>query len=324
MDRGVLYFVAGSKHCVHAIVSIASLRKHYSGPIAICTEADGPGRECAEWIAKDDALNIPGGPVLVIPDKKLAAGSRGKSYFCKTIVPRLSPFEQTLYLDADTLIVGDLNPLWPDPSTGEVVLTQFADWISTGSRMQQRIKPWAELCEDEETGRVIYTPDAQQLRRVQVQLSKSWPAINTGVMAWSKTSEPFCDEWNRVTSMRNVFIVDETACQIIFPEYPHRVMDDRFNASVVFPRTGQQVATRTDIRALHGHGFKFWKRADGWNLYRSSLMEALAQNRANIQSMRVGDKFLTAGYMQNGVGVQVMSDEDRKLLRSYWGERQAA
>lgn len=310
VNHGVLYFNAGPKHCVHLIVSIASLRKHYSGPVQICCEADGPGRECAEWIARDDAL----APVVVLPDKRLVGGGHGQSYLCKTMLPRLSMFDQTIFLDADTLVVGDIAPLWPDPASGEVVLTQFADWVSTGGRMQQRIKPWAE--KDNPPG---YSPDNRNIERVRKQLSAKWPAINTGVMGWTKESEPFCDEWHNVTSQRNVFIVDETACQIIFPEYRHRVMDDRFNCSVVYQPHGKAVETREDVRIWHGHGGKFWKRPGGWHFYRDPLMAALDQNRGNIQNAPVVRKWLDAGYNEHGEGRKVISPEDRQRLEQYWG-----
>jgi hypothetical protein len=286
MERGVLYFVAGTKHNVHAVVSIASLRKWWRGPVAICTEAEGPGRECAEWIARDDALNIPGGPVLVIPDAQLKAGGGGRSYFSKTFLPKLSPFEETVFLDADTLVVGDFSDVWPR-SGDEAVLTRFCDWVSTGGRMQQRIRPWGEVNAD-----AGYVPDPQQVERVAVQLSKPWPAINTGVMGWLKGSWCFNNEWHRVTSMRRAFIVDETACQIIFPEFRCRVLDDRFNCSVVYPPAGQTVEGRADVRIWHGHGGKFWKRPSGQRIWLPHYRECLEQNRANIQAIAPHPKFL--------------------------------
>jgi hypothetical protein len=288
MQRGVLYFVAGTKHNVHAIVSIASLRKWYNGPIAICTEAEGPGRDCAEWIARDAAINYPGGEVLVLPDPGLRAGGGGRSYFSKTLLPAISPFEQTVFLDADTLVVGPINELWPNGD--EVVLTQFVDWVSTGSKISQRIKPWGEANPKEPD----YVADQQQIDRVAVQLSKPWPAINTGVMAWTNgtNGQAFTAEWNRVTSMRKVFIVDETACQIIFPEFQCRVMDDRFNASAVYPPWGQTVAGRQGIRIWHGHGGKFWKRECGRPIWLPHYRECLRQNRANIVATPPHGKFL--------------------------------
>jgi hypothetical protein len=299
VNHGVLYFNAGPKHCVHLIVSVASLRRHYSGPVQICCEAEGPGRECAEWIARDDAL----APVVVLPDKRLVGGGHGQSYFCKTMLPRLSMFDQTIFLDADTLVVGDIAPLWSDPASGEVVLTQFADWVTTGGKMRQRIIPWREV----------------EPERADRMLAKPWPALNTGVMAWSKNSEPFADDWHHTCKKRVVFMADELAAQIIYPDHPHRVMDDRFNCSVVFPPQGQTVESRQDVRVLHGHGGKFWKRPGGWHFYREPLLAALDQNRGNIQSAPVVRKWLDASYNEHGEGRKVISPEDRLRLEDYWG-----
>ena len=297
MNRGVLYFVAGDRHNVHAIVSIASLRKWWKGPVAICTEDQGPGRECAEWIARDDAL----APVQVIPDKQMIGGGKGKSYFAKTVLPRLSPFEQTIFLDADTLVVGDISPLWPDVASGEFVLTQFADWVTTGSKMRGRLTPWGDV-DPERTGRMLQDYEHQTCKsQVYHDGRWKWPALNTGVMAWSVNSEQFTEDWHHTCAKRVVFMADELAAQIIFPDHPHRIMDDRFNASVVYPRQGQAVEDRPDARILHGHGGKFWKRESGRTLWLPAYLECLRLNRANIVATPPQPKWfrsLTAGQQQ--------------------------
>jgi hypothetical protein len=199
----------------------------------------------------------------------------------------LSPFDATIFLDADTLVVGSIDELWP--LSDELVLTMFADWVSTGTRMQQRIKPWAVA----DAAKAGYTPDAQQIERVRVMLSKKWPAINTGVMAWSRSAncQAFAAEWHRVTNMRDTFIVDETACQIIFPEFQTRVLDDRFNASVVYPPAGKTVLGRDDVRIYHGHGGKFWKRdgsgkvRPGQLIYVPHYERALQENLGCIRAI---------------------------------------
>ncbi len=285
--RGIIYFVAGTKHCVHAIVSVMSLRDHYKGPVALITEADGAGRRCCEQIAADDRL----GPIKVIADATMKAGGHGVSYFCKTLLPRVSPFDVTLFLDADTLVIGSLDEAWPEPAGGEVTLTQFADWVSTGGKMRQRILGWQDV----------------EPERVARQLEKPWPALNTGVVGWSRQSESFTEDWTHTCRKRPCFMADESAAQLIFPDHPHRILDDRFNASVIFPRTGEEVLTREDVRVLHGHGMKFWKRPQGWRLYGPSYARALRDNYGGIRSIAPHAKAFS-----------YIPHDDQELLRAYW------
>jgi hypothetical protein len=284
MSRGVIFFNAGTKHCVHTAVAVASLRNHYKGPVALITEQSGPGRDACELIASDDRL----APIEVIAHQDMRTGAHGVSYFCKTLLPRIAPFDATIFFDADTIICGDISELWPDESTGEIVLTQFADWVSTGGKMQQRINAWRDV----------------EPQRVERMGEKPWPAINTGVMAWSKQSESFCEDWTMTTRKRMVFMADETAAQIIFPDHPYRIMDDRFNASIVHPRKGEDVLTRDDVRILHFHGGKAWKRPQGRQLYMPHYLECLKHDLGGVRAMPPHPKWFS--YLDGALRASVM------------------
>ena len=284
MQSGVLYMNTGAKHGVHLVVALMSLREHYDGDVAICCEEDGPGRDVAEACAADDAL----GPIKIVPDKSLRAGGKGVAYHCKTMLFRHSPFERTIFMDADTLVLGDISPLWPDPATGEVILTRFADWVSTGKKVNQRIKGWSEV-EPARVRRMLDPPPESAPASMiahDPQGRRAWPAINTGVVAWSSTSEAFCEDWNHTGAKRVTFIGDEIAAQLIFPDHNVRVLDARFNASVVFD-WGRAGFDWDDARVAHGHGGKFWKRPGGREVYLPHYERALMQNRGNIQRLRV-------------------------------------
>ena len=56
MADGVAFLNCGTKHGIHLIVSLASLRKHYKGPVAIMTGTDDPGLQVCEWITADGTL----------------------------------------------------------------------------------------------------------------------------------------------------------------------------------------------------------------------------------------------------------------------------
>jgi hypothetical protein len=293
MTFGVLLLNLGDKHAIHMIVMLASLRKHYAGPVAIVTD-DGRGREVAEWCQADPSL----GAIEIIVDPSLRAGGHGQSYLCKTLLPPLSPFDATLFIDADTVVVGDFREAFPQ-SPDEVTLTHFCDWVSTGGKMSGRIREWAEA----------------EPERVERMLSKQWPAINTGVVGWGKETQAFAEDWHRTSAKRKVFITDELAAQLIFPDHNVRVIDWRYNASVVFdlgrPNFG-------DARIVHGHGMKFWKRPTGWRFYRQHYFDCLEQNRANIQSLRPTAKCIAVQTIENGVPSKMgIPLADRERIEAY-------
>jgi hypothetical protein len=83
-----------------------------------------------------------------------------------------------------------------------------------------------------------------------------------------------------------VWITDETAAQIIFPDHKVRVLDDRYNASAIFAPQGMEVLTRTDVRIWHFHGMKAWKRPQGRELYLPVYLQCLEANVGGIRSLR--------------------------------------
>ncbi|NIQ89318.1 MAG: hypothetical protein GWN93_09695, partial [Deltaproteobacteria bacterium] len=78
MDKGVIYVAYGKKAKEEARQSIASLKKHHDWPIHTVTEKDLPDR-----------------------------GEPGR--WAKVSLNLMTPYEYTLFLDADTRVKGDLS-----------------------------------------------------------------------------------------------------------------------------------------------------------------------------------------------------------------------
>jgi hypothetical protein len=266
--RGVLYYLRGGRHANVLVVSLASLRNHWQGPVCLLC-GDDEAVSLAKRIAADPRLTDNFSWSAFKGDE----GKRGTGYSTKTLLTGLSPFDETLFIDADTLVVGDLGELWP--THGEVVLTQFASWVSNGPRISGRLAKWLEHAPDE----------------VYRMSQYAYPAINTGVMAWRGDAGAFGRAWREMT-MRNVgFIVDELACQLIYPDHDCRVLDDRFNASPIHSERGGG----RDVRIWHGHGSKFIKRDAGWELWEPYYRAACELNLAGIADWTPGgDKHLKA------------------------------
>ncbi len=151
VKRGVLYIAFGAQYRDWALASAESVKAHNPG-LAVCLMSD---RE-----EKSDAVDI---FRRIIP-----AGKRAKvDYVSKT------PFEQTLYLDADTIISGDLTPVFEALGRFDLAITQ--DFLHSQGWKADAMPEYAAI-------------------------PYSFPECNGGVMAYNLNAKvkAFLAEWQRV------------------------------------------------------------------------------------------------------------------------------
>ena len=265
---GVLYLNVGGKHLRNLVVSLLTLRDHYQGPVAILS-----GDGLAERYLKGSILD----GVEFVPFKR----EGGNIFYAKTAMHTLSPFERSIFLDADTTIHGDISPLLPE--TEELInWTQFHEWTTQTGRIQERIKKWRH---------VLPSQVAWQLATEGV------PAINTGVLGFSRSSARMMDEWREKTAQNIGFICDEVCAQLLAFSYPHNVLDARFNCSPRFCWKSHSLSTlvtgegMTDVRVVHNHGNKGLKPRDRdlQRIWLFNYFRAWEQNVGDIQSWDKGD-----------------------------------
>lgn len=260
LERGILYMLSGDKHANVLVVSLWSLRKSgYTGQVHLAV-----GDEKSAVVARNIASDLRLGP-FTCERWQPPTGKRGCAYLAKTHMADLSPFDQTLFLDADTMTVGDVSPLFEFGPHG-VTLTQFSDWKSNGRKISGRLKSWSDVAP-----RDWYEVTTSAL-----------PAINTGVIAFDRSegSKLFFEDWRATTEKNVCFICDELAAQLIFWRHAVRVLDDRWNASPIHSersRSGQAVI-------YHYHGRKHVNREQGRKLWLPMYDECCAQDIASIRS----------------------------------------
>jgi hypothetical protein len=229
VNRGIAYFIQGRQHWAVLTVSLWSVRRHFDGPIAIIA-GDNEGLNIAFLLSDDVRL----APIIVIGIDGIS-GSPDASIANKPAIFNHSPFERTVFLDADTIVVGDFEELWP--TSDEVVLTSFANWITTRPPIRNRLMPWQR-----------YAPSL-----VTRALSAPYPAINTGVFAFARGSDKYMAEWIELTLHWISFACDELAAQLIYPSHRVRLVDDRYNCSPIYGHG------KHDARIWHFHGKKHLK-----------------------------------------------------------------
>jgi len=291
MDHGVLFLISGTKHLPVLAVSIFSLRKSgYKGPIHIAV-GDDEAAKVVKLIAQDDTLH---GVYRNLTWRRWSppTGQRGDGYRMKTFMDGLSPFGQTIFLDADTVVRGSLDPLFTPKPFG-VTLTQFSDWTSNGRKIPGRIKSWTDVAPGD----------------VAEMLAKSYPAINTGVLSWRKSAEAdaFFQEWKELSAKHPCFIVDELAAQLIFWRHAVRVLDSRWNHSPIHGR-------RNDWAIAHLHGRKHVNRDQGREVWLPVFDECCKLNIAEIRNwMPAGDKRLRE-YLDGKGEVDTCIEEETELV----------
>lgn len=251
--QGVIYLLSGTKHACRLVVSLHTLRQHYTGPATVIS-TDSEAAVVCQAAAQDERLQV---THVNVP---LNMQARHSAQVFKTRMSEVTPYEITVFLDCDTTIAGDISPLFHLPTPRHVLVTQFCNWQTRRGRIARRIREWSSTCPELISDALGYGK-----------------AINTGVFAFTHDSE-ILREWQALASRGAThFIPDEIAMQLLVPHHPHTILDDRFNCSVKYG-----APNASDIRIIHYHGNKhLWS---GCSIWRDAYQAAYDQNVAEMQT----------------------------------------
>jgi hypothetical protein len=97
----------------------------------------------------------------------------------------------TIFLDADTLIVGPLTELFESARTAPVTATMFCNWRTNDPQTNRCLRAWRSLADHPAC-------DADVRTRVDFALSRPIPAINVGVLTIRHGNTLMAD-WQRLT-----------------------------------------------------------------------------------------------------------------------------
>lgn len=268
---GIQMMLTGTRPAAQLVVCLMTLRRQYPNvPVSILVGDDEAGAVVRRLI--DDQAEF--GPITSVR-WEAPRGTKGIAHANKSKLFEFSPFQRTIFLDADTTIHGPFNELLPRAGTEEVRLTQFSEWVSSGHRISGRLEQYRDLLP----------------REVALAQSNTYPAINTGTFGFSTLSRRYFAELKRVCSEKPVFMADELAAQLIFVGYPHCVLDDRWNHSCLYgTRLGRD---ESDVRIWHWHGQKHVRADSGKRIWVPLFMEAWDRNISGIREWApAGDRQL--------------------------------
>ena len=98
------------------------------------------------------------------------------AYLTKTEILQHSPYEATIFLDADTLVVGSIAELLESANSVTVTATNFCNWRTTDEIMRHRINAWRPL------GGIV-GDDFDLGKLIDWATNVPFAAINAGVFA---------------------------------------------------------------------------------------------------------------------------------------------
>lgn len=275
--NGIIYLLTGCAHAARLAVSLWSLRKHYKGPVIVYT-THTESHYIGEKLANDNRLGI------IHIECEAVKTRKNSSFLTKIKLLEKSPFDLVTYLDADTLITGDISAL--TESQYPFTATNFAGWSSHHGLVRKRIERWRTLEQSQNTpGSYASMID---------EAVKPHPAVNGGVLSCRPKISPLLWNWFEFAMIgARTFICDEIALQILTPLYPHGILDCRYNCS---PKYAPQ-AMLDDARIIHFHGEKHLREEKARQIWVPAYEETLVENVGDIKSWTPGGDPELAAYL---------------------------
>lgn len=248
INRGIIYYNKGEKCVKRLLVSLYSLRKVYGGDICVLHE----GTPCEELVNFCEKMYVSIDQISEFDRSALVT---------KAFLSDYTPFEQNIFIDADTIVFKDPSILFDYFDNYEFIATRFADWKSDGGTISNRIKKYKDYVDNKIIEDAVHYG----------------PAINTGVFGFIKGAK-ILEKWQEMTILgynNNLSqIPDELGCQLVVPQHSEAVVIEKWNESVKFSEVNE------DTGILHFHGRKhcgdrknnnYWKEVY-WNIIERDIV----------------------------------------------------
>lgn len=259
MNTGVIYFNQGSKCLLRMIISIYSLRKYYDGPISVISSGDDSHKWCND-LFDDTDISV----VYASFDKSLEG--KNDVYLKKASVNNWTPYEISVFLDADTLVRGNIDDLFEYAKKYDFVVPQFTSWTTDTKAIIRRINGWKDAHPNLIDGALSFGK-----------------AVNCGVFAFKKDTDFVLNWCKDIMPGRHNFIPDETGMQVTLQQYRHFVCDQKYNVSCKYSNPRDP-----DARIIHYHGRKHCRlNDDGEIIYNGDLWLEEFKNAYNKNYLNI-------------------------------------
>jgi hypothetical protein len=218
MTHGVIYLLTDMQLAARLVVSLYSLRRWYSGPITVFTTRP-ESHAIASRCVSDRRLQVHHERC----DERPGRGSYHSSYLTKTVFLEASPYRLSVFLDADTVVNGDISELFLEARSVNLVATAFCGMKTTAKPTSDLLQCWRALQDDAKMRSYKLKTRLDQL------LFKQFPAINSGVFAFRHVPR-ILRRWDALTlAARNLPHPDEIALQLMLFETDHKILGYQYN-----------------------------------------------------------------------------------------------
>jgi lipopolysaccharide biosynthesis glycosyltransferase len=234
--NGVIYYITGDQYLTRLAVSLHSLRKVYSGHITIML-----------WRCKKqtiDFCNVIGSAFkasIKNIDPPLAV-CKQDYFLVKSKLPLFSDYENTIYLDADTLVRKNIDELFDLANKNDFVVSNIEEWTKT-KRTLERLMLW----------KCLYP---KHVKSIQL----NYIGINCGVFAFNRRSTLIKNWYNFAVKGKDLFVPDEDACALMLCDNKHILVSEKYNCMWKY----RKPKSYEDFSIIHYHGNRhtrshYWK-----------------------------------------------------------------
>jgi len=274
--RVVNYLLSYNPHAPYLATSLYTLRHHWSGPIQVFAWPDS--YEIVSQIAQDLGA--------VCYKREPSYRGRNDQFLDKIELAQTLYDDTNLYLDADTLIRGNIDELFDLTDQFGFAATQFGSWTTAGGLIKGRIK------------RLEQFPGIET-NLIEAVVNNVWPSVNGGVFGF-KSNSPVLPLWYKWSNAaRSIFICDECVLHLMMPKFGplnkmHVSCGGVYNSS---PKHAPPELDDDKVKIWHGHGDSFvrWKKsAKGCRMWKKVLDECTERNIGGIKEWigSCGNKWL--------------------------------
>ena len=274
----IRYLMSGPAHLPYLVVSLRTLRAYYQDRVVVYAYPES--FEYVKRISMDDRLRIEA--VLWEPVYK---GKNGQ--FINKIAMMKSADCHSMYLDADTIVNGDLHPNFKYAEYYGFVGTQFCDWQSNVGTIKGRVS------------RLLNRQGIDQ-DAVKKALGSPYPSINGGVFFAKPDCKVLQTWWDWSNAVKDIFICDETALHAVMTHYWNVDLEFRMirgGAMNCSPKYQPSYLPDEEVLIWHGHGDSFVRKnksQKGVDLWLPWFNHCLNFNFGYMQEWvdRVKDRYL--------------------------------
>jgi hypothetical protein len=285
--KGVIYYNRGTKCTIRLLVSLYSLRKHYDGSVTVICSGDQE-----QWFL--DTLKKFNADVIYIPYREGVG-----SLVLKASLWRHSPYDLTMFMDADTIVLNPIDEYFELIEEHDFVTGNFANWKTSGGTISRRIKGWEKAVPE----------------YIQPALDFG-PAVNTGINGWKKGAT-LLEDWERVCELGwkhqcTTRIVDEIACQLCLPHHKCHVAPTKWGESVKYGKHDDETVI------IHYHGSKHAgdrPQNHVWKVHYNELVTQVGVDA--IKDNIWGDRALRGYRKQIPKGLTLVSAVNRRYLNKF-------